>query len=53
VKNVYLWYVAVEGANLAVVSGWSGSEVSVGPGNTVQYVQWTGTLETLGRFLEQ
>jgi hypothetical protein len=33
-KNVYLWYVAVEGAQMAVVLGRSGSEGLAGPGNT-------------------
>jgi hypothetical protein len=33
-KNVYLWYVAVKGAKMAVVLGWSGSEGLAGPGNT-------------------
>jgi hypothetical protein len=33
-KNVYLWYVAVEEAKMAVVLGWSGSECLAGPGNT-------------------
>jgi hypothetical protein len=33
-KNVYLWYVAVEGAKIAVVLGWSGNEGLAGPGST-------------------
>jgi hypothetical protein len=33
-KNVYLWYVAVEGGKMAVVLGWSGSEGLAGLGNT-------------------
>jgi hypothetical protein len=33
---VYLWYVAVEGAKMAVVLGCSGSEGLAGPGNTVR-----------------
>jgi hypothetical protein len=37
-KSVYLWYVAVEGAKMAVVLGWSGSEGLAGTGNTgLQY----------------
>jgi hypothetical protein len=34
-KNVYLWYVAVEGAKMAVVLGSGGSEGLAEPGNTV------------------
>jgi hypothetical protein len=34
VKNAYLWYVAVEGAKMAVVLGRSGSECLAVPGNT-------------------
>jgi hypothetical protein len=33
-KNAYLQYVAVEGAKMAVVLGWSGSEGLAGPDNT-------------------
>jgi hypothetical protein len=33
-KNVCLWYVAVEGAKMAMVLGWRGSESCAGPGNT-------------------
>jgi hypothetical protein len=37
-KNVYLWYVAVESAKMAVVLGSSGSEGLAGPGNTGEIV---------------
>jgi hypothetical protein len=33
-KNVYSWYVAVEGSQMALVLGCSGSEGLAGPGNT-------------------
>jgi hypothetical protein len=36
-KHVYFWYVAVEGAKMAVVLDWSGSEGLAGPGNTGHY----------------
>jgi hypothetical protein len=40
-KNVYFWYVAVEGAKMAVALVLSGSEGLVGPGNTV----WQGMVQ--------